>query len=74
MLDYPQVVREFIVNLPRGFNNTDILDFRKLHMRGPCFVFSAADGDRRGDSNRPSMAYLLTVSQTQVSLGSKLKV
>lgn len=34
---YPKMVKEFIVNLPKGFNDARSSKFTKVHVRGHCF-------------------------------------
>lgn len=60
---YPQLVHEFYVNLPSQFCSIDSPDYRKVHVRGHCFVLYTAlinkFLDHRVDENvteqRPSM-------------------
>lgn len=42
VLFYPKLVKEFIVNLSKGFNNGDISEFSKVYLHGPYFEFSLA--------------------------------
>lgn len=37
---YPKLVKEFIVNLPKGFNDDERRDFRKVHVGGYYLGFS----------------------------------
>ncbi|CAI8602437.1 unnamed protein product [Vicia faba] len=37
---HPNMVKEFIVNLPKGFNDAWCSEFRKVHIRGHFFGFS----------------------------------
>ncbi|TYK30679.1 uncharacterized protein E5676_scaffold1704G00220 [Cucumis melo var. makuwa] len=39
---YPQLIREFIVNLPDEFNNPSSVDYQIVHIRGFKFVISPA--------------------------------
>ncbi|TYK14798.1 uncharacterized protein E5676_scaffold1610G00420 [Cucumis melo var. makuwa] len=37
---YPQLIREFIINLPNDFNDQSSLDYQTVHIRGFKFVIS----------------------------------
>lgn len=39
---YPKLVKQFVVNIPKDFNNVGSKDFRKLHVQGCCFGLSSA--------------------------------
>lgn len=39
---YPKLVKEFIVNFPKGFNDVGSKEFRKVHSHGHYFRFSSA--------------------------------
>lgn len=39
-LFYPRLVKEFIVNLLKGFNDASSVEFRKVHVHGRSFGFS----------------------------------
>lgn len=41
-LFYPRLMKGFIVNLPKGFNDAKSYDYRKFHVRGYYFDFSPA--------------------------------
>lgn len=37
---YPKSVKQFVVNPLNGFNNYESKEYRKVHVRGICFVYS----------------------------------
>lgn len=41
LLSHAKLVKEFIVNLPSGFNNVGSKEYIKVYVRGYCFVFSS---------------------------------
>lgn len=39
---YLNLVKKFIMDIPKGFNDAGRSDYRKVHVRGHCFGFSSA--------------------------------